>query len=126
MKMGIVTLSGTITDPLLVLDRILSYYFRTTENYLGILDTRRSFTEDITEKEKEVDNVKASLNYILDNYFYDYLVEVTSDDTYSSTRNLTIYIKLRVNGTDYSVGRIGEIENNKLANIIIVDNSGGL
>lgn len=127
MKASIITLTGVITDPMLAIDRILAYYFRTTKTDLGILNSRRSFITDSTDRENSVTNITNSLNYILDKYFYSFSVTVEDESSRGEPiRDISISISLRANAKDYYVGRIGQIEGNKLSKIITVDNLGGI
>jgi hypothetical protein len=126
--------SGFISNTAEKADRLLSYFFvneaSQSELYFGQIT---SLPDLIQKNNNETFVLEKSTTDLLKKYFSRYFqnveVQARTDKPQpgdENRTNLTIYVAFTDNGKSYSIGRLVQIVDSKIAEIVHINNSGDI
>lgn len=111
MSTDLHTLTGVITDPLMKLDRLTSYYFVTTN--ANLITVKRSFTEDLADEENAASRIATSLEHIYKGHFDRVTVEVVGSLDVDNLQTLRLAVAVVDKGRTYQLRGIPSLEGAK-------------
>ena len=128
MRQGVPTLYGVVKSPLVALDAILAYYFKTLKSQSKIhYNQTYSFIDDVKRGGNPTgieDNISGSLNSLLQPYFDQFQVRVACTIGADSMYTLTVYFEITDNGRTINIGKLMQTTNSRLVSVQNISQNG--